>query len=106
MTVILLDRVSASLRGDLSKWLLEMGTGVFVGTVSARVRDELFKKCSENAKQGSVWMTWKTNTEQGFDIKVHNPKNRIPVNWEGIWLVMQVKENQETLADEGQKIVS
>lgn len=97
MTVILLERVSASLRGDLSKWLLEMGTGVFVGTVSARVREELYKKCADNAKQGSVWMTWKTNNEQGFDIRVHNPKNRIPVNYEGMWLVMQVSENIEKL---------
>jgi CRISPR-associated protein Cas2 len=29
------------LRGDLSKWLLEINTGVYVGQVSARVRDAL-----------------------------------------------------------------
>ena len=30
-----------SLRGDLSKWLCEINTGVYVGNVSGRVRDAM-----------------------------------------------------------------
>ena len=32
------------LRGDLSKWLCEINTGVYVGNVSSRVRDALWER--------------------------------------------------------------
>ena len=39
MIVIALERVPVGLRGELSRWLLELRPGVFVGKVSALVRD-------------------------------------------------------------------
>ncbi len=41
------------LRGDLSKWLQEVNTGVYVGNVSARVRDAIWERVCENAKIGT-----------------------------------------------------
>ena len=41
MIVMILENVPTSLRGELSRWLLEPRAGVFVGHVSARVRDKL-----------------------------------------------------------------
>jgi len=38
MTVIILERVPVGVRGELTRWMLEIHTGVFVGTLSARVR--------------------------------------------------------------------
>ena len=35
MTVLILERVPATLRGELSRWMIEPRTGVFVGKVSA-----------------------------------------------------------------------
>lgn len=40
MIVITLANCPPALRGDLTKWLQEISTGVYVGQVSARVRDE------------------------------------------------------------------
>ena len=40
-----------------------------------------------SADSGSVLMAWKTNNEQGFDIRHWNTKNYIPEEFEGIWLV-------------------
>ena len=36
MIVMILEKVSVGLRGELSRWLIEPRTGVFVGQVSAR----------------------------------------------------------------------
>ena len=40
--VMLLERVSPGLRGELTRWLLELKAGVFVGRVSAMVRERLW----------------------------------------------------------------
>lgn len=44
MIVIILNNCPPALRGDLTKWLQEVNTGVYVGQVSARVRDELWAR--------------------------------------------------------------
>ncbi len=41
MVVIILEKVPAGLRGELTRWLLELKAGVFVGKVSAMVRERL-----------------------------------------------------------------
>ena len=40
------------LRGDLSKWLCEINTGVYVGNVSSRVRDAVWDRVCQNLKNG------------------------------------------------------
>lgn len=45
MIVITMSNCPSKLRGDLSLWLMEINTGVYVGQVNARVREvvlELF----------------------------------------------------------------
>ena len=42
MTVIVLEKVPVALRGELTRWLLEIASGVFVGTISGLVRDLLW----------------------------------------------------------------
>ena len=44
MVVLVLERVPASLRGELSRWMLEARAGVFIGDVTAMVRDKLWEK--------------------------------------------------------------
>ena len=44
MTVITLKKVPASLRGDLTKWMQEIATGVYVGNFSTRVRQYLWER--------------------------------------------------------------
>ncbi|MDQ0847452.1 CRISPR-associated endoribonuclease Cas2 subtype I-E [Streptomyces sp. V1I6] len=42
MTVIVLTNCPAGLRGFLTRWLLEISAGVFIGNPSARIRDVLW----------------------------------------------------------------
>ena len=47
MILMSLERTPASLRGELSRWLMEIRTGVYLGHVSAAVREALWTKCCE-----------------------------------------------------------
>ncbi len=42
MTVIILTTCPAGLRGFLTRWLLELSPGVFLGAPSARIRSILW----------------------------------------------------------------
>ena len=66
MLVMITRRVPRSLRGELSRWLTEPATGVFLGNPSARVRDELWNKATEKARDGEVIQVWSAPTPQGF----------------------------------------
>ncbi|WP_040005267.1 type I-E CRISPR-associated endoribonuclease Cas2e [Fibrisoma limi] len=89
MTVFILERVSPSLRGDLSRWLVEVQAGVFVGRINEVVRDALWERATDRADDGTVTMLWRMNNEQGFDLRTWQPKQYIPINIEGIWLTMR-----------------
>ena len=88
------------LRGDLSKWLCQIDTGVYVGRVSSRVRDALWKRICENLKQGRATMVYTTNGEQKMEFCVHN-SIWTPVDFDGIKLMRrplpQGSEQQEKL---------
>ncbi len=43
MIAMILESVALSLRGELTRWLLEPQAGVFVGNISAMVRHKLWE---------------------------------------------------------------
>ncbi|MBC8204259.1 MAG: type I-E CRISPR-associated endoribonuclease Cas2 [FCB group bacterium] len=87
MVVLIVEKVSPSLRGLLSRWLIEVKAGVFVGQVSALVRDRLWEKYLENLGKGAALQIWSTNNEQGFDMRMAGERDRIIVDYEGLKLV-------------------
>jgi CRISPR-associated protein Cas2 len=87
MVVIVLEKVPKRLRGELSRWMLEVSTGVFVGSMSALVRDLLWEKCKEKKTVGRCCQMYRTNNEQGFSIRTHGDTTRILVDFEGLTLV-------------------
>ena len=88
MVVISITDCPATLRGDLTKWLFEVNVGVYVGQVSARVRDELWNRILENAKVGRVTMVYQTNNEQHFAYRVHNSEWK-PIDFDGLTLMLR-----------------
>jgi len=87
MVIIILENVPVGLRGELSRWMLEAKTGVFVGNMSARVRDLLWEKCCTKAKTGGVIQIWNTNNEQGFSMRMHGFTSRSIEEVEGLQLI-------------------
>lgn len=87
MTVMILERVSPSLRGQLSRWLIEIHTGVFVGRISAQVRQLLWEMVCDARKDGSAVLVYQTNSEQGFRIEISGERSRNVRDFEGLQLV-------------------
>jgi CRISPR-associated protein Cas2 len=88
MIVIRLENAPASLRGDLTKWLLEIDAGVYVGRVSARVRDRLWDRITDNVKNGRALMVYSAKNEQGLAFKVHGAVWE-PIDFDGVRLIMR-----------------
>ena len=87
MTVMVLGRCPASLKGALSRWLIEISPGVLIGDLSARVRDELWKMARARAGAGTVIQVWGDNSPQGFSCRYWCTGERDFVDFEGITLV-------------------
>jgi CRISPR-associated protein Cas2 len=93
MVIMILEKVSVSTRGELSRWLMEVDTGTYIGHISAMVRDRLWDKCISIKGNGSVFQAWSTNNEQHFNMRLSGSKKRQIVNWEGLLLVQEIRHN-------------
>lgn len=92
MIVIVLSNCPPSLRGDLTKWMFEVSTNVFVGRVGSRVRDELWKRVEEESKDGRATMVFGSRNEQNFDFRVHNV-DWVPADFDGLKLMLRPDGN-------------
>lgn len=88
MVVLCLTNCPPALRGDLTRWLMEIDTGVYAGNVSARVREELWNRVTENIKDGRATMVYSARTEQKMEFRVHNSE-WIPVDFDGMKLMLR-----------------
>jgi CRISPR-associated protein Cas2 len=69
MVVIATTAVPDHLRGALSRWTSEVVPGIFVGSVSARVRDKLWHAVSEVVGNGAAILIHPAATEKGYAIR-------------------------------------
>ena len=86
MTVIILANCPAGLRGFLTRWLLELSPGVFLGAPSARVRTVLWEEVRQYSGKGRALLAYQTNNEQGFTFETHDHAWH-PVDHEGLTLL-------------------
>lgn len=92
MVVFLIEKVPVGLRGELTRWMLELRTGVFVGNISALVRDKLWEKICQNSRGGAVTLLQSAANEQGYRIRTFGDTKRKIKEFEGLQLVVvQVK---------------
>lgn len=87
MLVVVTENVPPRLRGRLAVWLLEVRAGVYIGDVSARIREMIWEQISKLAEDGNVVMAWATNSESGFEFQTLGENRRIPVDLDGLRLV-------------------
>lgn len=93
MIVMTLSDCPPKLRGDLSKWLCEINTGVYVGNLSARVREMLWQRVCESVRSGRATMVFSAPGEQKMDFRVHNTTWK-PVDFDGIKLMQRPIQSQ------------
>ena len=97
MIVMILENVPIGLRGELSRWLLEPQSGLFVGHVSARVREKLWEKACQASKGGGVLQIWSTNKEQRYEMRMYGRTSRRIIESEGLQLI-QIPHDLDQLA--------
>lgn len=98
MIVISLSNCPPSLRGDLTKWLFEISTNVFVGKMSARVRDNIWDRIVRSCKNGRVVMVFDVNNEQRFDFRVHNGEWE-PADFDGLKVMLRPLSENQTFSE-------
>lgn len=87
MLVIVTECAPPNLRGRLAVYLVEVRAGVYIGSVSKRVRDLLWKQVCSYIQDGNAIMAWSTNTESGFDFVTNGKNRRMPADFDGMKLV-------------------
>lgn len=84
---MVLERVPPGLRGELTRWMLELHAGVFVGNVSALVRDKLWERVCSGMNGGAGLLVYSTDNEQGFAIRFWGTTNRWVDDFDGLSLI-------------------
>ncbi|MFL1427492.1 MULTISPECIES: type I-E CRISPR-associated endoribonuclease Cas2e [unclassified Nocardiopsis] len=87
MIAISATAVPDHLRGALSRWLLEVTPELYVGTVSARVRDELWDAVSACVADGLAVLLYPSDNEQGFEVRTAGQRRRRPIDFDGLTLI-------------------
>lgn len=87
MVVMCLEKVPRSLRGEITRWLVEVDRGVFVGRVSATVREMLWSRVIRRAGGGRCILAYSGKSEQGFFLVFHGYEDRWVRDFDGIALV-------------------
>ncbi len=93
-TVITLSKVPSSLRGDLTKWLQEVASGVYVGNLNTKVREKLWDRVKDNLKDGEATISYYYRNEIGYKFETING-DRDVLDSEGLPLVLIKKEIKE-----------
>lgn len=99
MTVIALDNAPENIRGELTRWFLEIKPGVFVGRVNVRIQELLWEKICAAEVAGAVMIASAPN-EQGFQMKVSGGPRRRVVDFEGLQLITVSQEEPPGKAEE------
>ncbi len=94
MVVLFVEHVPPALRGQLSRWLIEPRAGVFVGSVSAMVREKLWEMLCKKAPQSGATLIYNAKTEQGFAVRTFGDTTRKVVDLEGIALIKRLDKTR------------
>ncbi len=93
--VLILSSCPAGLRGDLTKWLMELSSGVFVGNPSARIREALWERTVLLCKDGRALLVYNSNNEQGMEYRTHRHTWN-PADFDGLTLLFRPTEGKST----------
>ena len=93
-TVITMKKVPNSLRGDLTRWMQELSTGVYVGNFNSKVREYLWQRVSDAVGQGEATICYSCRNEIGYSFDSVNAQ-RLVLDYDGIPLILIPKEQEE-----------
>jgi CRISPR-associated protein Cas2 len=87
VVVVVLEKVPNSLRGYLSRWMLEVHSGTYVGDLGRRVRETLWEEICCHTGTGSAFIVYSSDNEQGFRFEFWGVPRRRIRNFDGLQLI-------------------
>jgi len=94
VTVIVLVAAPPGLRGHLTRWMVEVQAGVFVGNPGRRIRDRLWIVLAERIRDGLAVMVEPANTEQGWTTRTAGTHRWYPVDFDGLMLIARPRKQK------------
>lgn len=94
MVIFLLEHVPAKVRGELSRWMIEPRACMFVGSISAMVREKLWEHLIKDYPDCGAMLLYSAQTEQGFAIRTNGDTTRRVVDMEGVALIQRVQQSR------------
>jgi CRISPR-associated protein Cas2 len=95
--VVVLSVTPERLRGELTRWLLEINAGVYVEHLTTRVRERLWLRIVDDIGRGRALMVWSARTEQRLQFRVHNHAWAVE-DFDGISLMRRVTAESQAMA--------
>ncbi len=86
MVLLIVERATKSLRGKVSRWMIEPRTNVFVGNMTSTVREQIWDTVCRG-RVGGALIIYPAQNEQGFKIENHRDTTRQIVDVDGLQLV-------------------
>jgi CRISPR-associated protein Cas2 len=90
MVVVILEKTPPSLKGEVSRWLSEVAHNVFVGCLTALVRDLLWESIRGKIAGGGCTMLYSSKNEQGFDVLQAGITGREAIDLDGVTLIRKL----------------
>lgn len=87
MTVVVLIAAAEGLRGHLTRWMVEIAAGVFVGNPSTRVRDRIWNTLTDRINDGQAIMIEPARNEQGWTTRTAGRDRWQPTDLDGLILM-------------------
>lgn len=103
MLVIVVAACPTGLRGELTRWLLEISPGTFVGKVSARIREYIWSRVIDQVGTGRASMVWSAQNEQGLDFRTHGDTWRVQ-DFDGLKLITRPTPEEVELRRRGERL--
>ena len=95
MLVIVLENAPRRLHGYLTRLLVEVRAGVYVGDFSIKVCERLWKVITSEIFPGNAVIVWSTNDDAGFAFDTCGSNRRIPIDLDGLRLVQFLPEQEQ-----------
>jgi len=84
---VIIENAPPRLRGRLSLWLAEIGSGCYVGRVSKKQKANIVDLVVDGIGTGSAIVVWQSNNDAGFEFWSCGAGNRRPISVDGMTLV-------------------
>lgn len=90
LCVLYLESVPPALIGSISRWLVEVAAGLWVGRPSPKVREFLWGRVVEHAECGTAVLAVADNSELGAEIRIHGSHDRTLIDLDGLVLTARL----------------